>query len=83
MAYWFYDFMRRVLEGSPDVLALLGHNPFPDHPPKYLRARLELYKFATPEIRRETGQWWTRKPLGIYVPPVTLQDLELPGLSSP
>ena len=83
VAYWFYDFMRRVLEGSPDVLALLGHNPFPDHPPKYLRARLELYKFATPEIRRETGQWWTRKPLGIYVPPVTLQDLELPGLSSP
>jgi predicted DCC family thiol-disulfide oxidoreductase YuxK len=81
VAYWFYDFMRRVLEGSPDVLALMGHNPFPDHPPKYLRARLETYQFTTPEEKRKTGQWWTSKPLGIYVPPVTLQDLQYPGLS--
>ena len=81
VAYWFYDFMRRLLEGSPDVLALLDYNPFPDHPPKYLRARLEMYQFATPEIKRETGQWWTSKPLGVYVPPLTLQDLQYPGLS--
>jgi predicted DCC family thiol-disulfide oxidoreductase YuxK len=79
VAYWFYDFMRRVLEGSPDVLALMGHNPFPDHPPKFLRARLETYQFAAPEMKRKTGQWWTRKPLGIYVPPVTLQDFQRPG----
>jgi len=78
VAYWFYDFMRRVLEGSPDVLALMGHNPFPDHPPKYLRARLETYKFSTPGVKRETGQWWTSKPLGVYVPPLTLQDFQHP-----
>jgi predicted DCC family thiol-disulfide oxidoreductase YuxK len=78
VAYWFYDFMRRVLEGSPDVLALMGHNPFPDHPPKYLRARLETYKFSTPAVKRETGQWWTSKPLGVYVPPLTLQDFQPP-----
>ena len=81
VAYWFYDFMRRLLEGSPDVLALLDHNPFPDQPPKYLRARLEMYQFASPEMKRETGQWWTSKPLGVYVPPLTLQDLQRPGLS--
>jgi len=81
VAYWFYDFMRRLLEGSPDVLALLDHNPFPDQPPKYLRARLEMYQFATPEMKRKTGQWWTSKPLGVYVPPLTLQDLQRPGLS--
>ena len=81
VAYWFYDFMRRLLEGSPDVLALLDHNPFPDQPPKYLRARLELYQFATPELKRKTGQWWTSKPLGVYVPPLTLQDLQYPGLA--
>lgn len=78
VAYWFYDFMHRVLEGSPDVLALMGHNPFPDHPPKYLRARLETYKFSTPAVKRETGQWWTSKPLGVYVPPLTLQDFQHP-----
>jgi hypothetical protein len=61
------------------VLALMGHNPFPDHPPKFLRARLETYQFAAPEMKRKTGQWWTRRPLGIYVPPVTLQDFQRPG----
>jgi predicted DCC family thiol-disulfide oxidoreductase YuxK len=81
VAYWFYDFMHRLLEGSPDVLALMGYNPFPDHPPRFLRARLETYQFATPELKRETGQWWTRKPLGIYVPPLTLQDFQNPGSS--
>ena len=81
VAYWFYDFMRRLLEGSPDVLGLLEYNPFPDQPPNYLRARLETYEFATPQIRRETGQWWTRKPLGVYVPALTLQDLLYPGLA--
>jgi hypothetical protein len=29
-------------------------------------------------MKRETGQWWTSKPLGVYVPPLTLQDLQAP-----
>jgi predicted DCC family thiol-disulfide oxidoreductase YuxK len=81
VAYWFYDFLRRLLEGSPDVLALLEYNPFPDQPPKYLRVRLETYQFATPQLKRERGQWWTSKPLGIYVPPLTLQDLQYSTLA--
>jgi hypothetical protein len=40
-----------------------------------------MYQFASPETKRETGQWWTSKPLGVYVPPLTLQDLQRPGLS--
>jgi hypothetical protein len=40
-----------------------------------------MYQFTTPEMRRETGQWWTSKPLGVYVPPLTLQDLLAPGQS--
>jgi len=33
----------RLLQGSPPVLGLLKHNPFPDAPPKYVRrARLRL-----------------------------------------
>ena len=35
---WFVNFCVRLLQGSPDVLALLEKNPFPDRPPKYIRA---------------------------------------------
>ncbi len=70
---WFQQFLRRLLEGSPDVLALLDRNPFPNQPPKYVRALLYRYRFTDPKIRRETGQWWSREYLGVYCQPVSLQ----------
>jgi predicted DCC family thiol-disulfide oxidoreductase YuxK len=74
-ANFIYSFLPRLLEGSPDVLALLDHNPFPERPPAYVRARLELYRFASPAEHAATGEWWVRKPLGIYLPPVSLDML--------
>ena len=74
-AYWSSDFLRRLLEGSEDVLALLADNPFPDGPPRYARVRLENYRFTTPEERRATGHWWVPAPLGMYLPPVSLEML--------
>lgn len=65
---WFSSFMRRVQEGSPDVLALLEANPFPDRPPRYLRAMLYRYSFTSPEERAETGAWWKRELLRPYAP---------------
>jgi len=70
--YWFPDFMVRLLEGSPQVLALLEHNPFPERPPRLVRARLENYRFTTPEERAATGNWWVSKPIGLYMPPLSL-----------
>jgi len=70
--YWFPDFMARLLEGSSQVLALLAYNPFPDQPPRLVRARLEDYRFTTPAERAATGDWWVSKPLGIYMPPLSL-----------
>ena len=43
---WFLAFERRLLEGSPEVLGLLRENPFPQKPPRYVRARLFLYRFT-------------------------------------
>jgi predicted DCC family thiol-disulfide oxidoreductase YuxK len=71
---WFANFLRRVLEGSPSVLALLASNPFPDHPPKYLRAMMYDYRFATPEQRASTGRWWVRESRGTLIPPTELAD---------
>lgn len=71
---WFVNFVERLLEGSPDVLALLERNPFPDSPPRYLRATLYEYRFTTPVAREISGAWWQRERLGAYLPPVSLES---------
>jgi predicted DCC family thiol-disulfide oxidoreductase YuxK len=73
---WFVDFCLRLLRGSPPVLALLEKNPFPNHPPRYLRAELYDYQFTNFAERRATGAWWKRELLGDYLPPVSLSDFQ-------
>jgi hypothetical protein len=41
-------------------------------PPRYVRARLYLYRFTTWRQRRESGDWWARTLAGELVPPVRL-----------
>lgn len=65
---WFLKFMARLHHGSETVQSLLLHNPFSEHPPRYLRATLYRYVFATPDIRSSTGQTWQREFLSVYVP---------------
>jgi predicted DCC family thiol-disulfide oxidoreductase YuxK len=65
---WFLAFERRLLEGSPTVLALLRGNPFPEGPPRYLRARLDQYRFTG----RGEQAWWRRDELGFFCPPLGL-----------
>lgn len=66
---WFENFCERLLEGSAPVLALLQKNPFPRHPPRFIRAELYEYRFTTPAERRSSGAWWHREPVGEYLPP--------------
>jgi predicted DCC family thiol-disulfide oxidoreductase YuxK len=73
---WFVNFCLRLLQGSPEVLALLEKNPFPDHPPRYLRAEVYDYRFTSLSERRATGAWWKRERIGEYLPPVSLSDFE-------
>lgn len=63
---WVLMFMRRILLGSQPVLDLLRSDPFPEHPPKYLRAVRYDYHFTDKAQRRESGAWWRRERLGIY-----------------
>jgi hypothetical protein len=72
---WFGNFMVRLLQGSPEVLALLAGNPFPSAPPKYVRAQLFDYSFTDFATRRATGDWWKRKPRGLYFPAISLEDV--------
>ncbi len=67
---WFVRFCLRLLDGAPPVLGLLARNPFPDTPPRYLRAELFDYRFTTPRERSRNGQWWTRTRLKAYLPTI-------------
>jgi predicted DCC family thiol-disulfide oxidoreductase YuxK len=70
---WFQRFLEKLLEGEPRVTALLESNPFPDKPPLYVRAQFYDYTYADGEAKSQ-GQWWARRPLGLYFPPVRLKD---------
>jgi hypothetical protein len=65
---WFDDFLRRLLDNSASVTALLKTNPFPNAAPRYLRVQAYRYKFTTAEQRAATGDWWTIEPLGPFTP---------------
>lgn len=71
---WFQSFCVRLLQGSPQVLALLKTNPFPGKPPRYIRAEFYNYEFTNISERRATGAWWKRKLIGEYLPPVSLSE---------
>lgn len=70
---WFTQLLLRVLQGSAPVLRLIEQNPFPNAPPKYVRAMLYQYRFTNFDERRKTGNWWKRELEGPYFPPVSLK----------
>jgi hypothetical protein len=80
---WFQEFMIRLLDGSPEVLGLLARNPFPTHPPRYVRAELFDYRFSTPAERKATGAWWVRTAAGSYSPVLSFTPRSSPGPVSP
>jgi hypothetical protein len=63
----------RLLTNDPDVIALFAENPFAKAPPKQVRAVLWQYWFTTMAEKRATGNWWTRKLIGLYAPTLELQ----------
>jgi lipase maturation factor 1 len=70
-AGWFESLVLKLLEGDRGVKRLLKYDPFPDSPPRLVRARLMRYEFTTPEERRATGDWWKRVVIGEYLPEVS------------
>ena len=71
---WFSSLLVKLLEGDRAVLSLLGVNPFPDRPPRYVRALYYRYRFTSPDERRRTGRWWERELMGTYFAPASLKS---------
>jgi lipase maturation factor 1 len=67
---WFQNFLVRLLEGSPAVIGLLGHNPFPAAPPRFVRASFYHYRFT--RLNDASGGWWTRDLIDEYAPSISL-----------
>lgn len=68
---WLVEVERRLLDGSPAVLALFADDPFDGERPRHVRAMLYDYRFTDWPQRHETGAWWTRQLVGAYSPPVS------------
>lgn len=64
---------RRLLSNDQDVLALFAANPFPNSPPRYVRAVFWQYWFTSMAEKREHGLWWRRQFLGLYAPAIELE----------
>src|SRR6184192_343270 len=75
---WLVGLIVRLLQGSDDVSRLLAHNPFPERPPRYIRAMFYRYRFTTVSELRQSGAWWKRQELREYLPTVSLDQLRQP-----
>ena len=69
---WLVHFVYKLLQGDPGALSLLANNPFPERPPRYIRAELYEYRFTT--FADATDAWWKRTRLAEYLPPLSLDN---------
>ncbi|MGO9610697.1 MAG: lipase maturation factor family protein, partial [Verrucomicrobiia bacterium] len=68
---WIINLVAKLLQNDKPVLGLLGNNPFPGKPPKFVRAELYLYHFTDSHA---DGAWWKREHVGHYLPPLSLEN---------
>lgn len=63
--YWFRPLVARLLRNDRTTLALFATNPFPDRPPRFVRALVYRYEFT----RRGEAGWWRRTLIGSWMSP--------------
>ncbi len=68
---WTVTLCEKMLQGDRAVLSLLKTNPFPDAPPKFVRAQLYEYHFSD----GVDGTWWRRELKSSYLPPLSLDTI--------
>ncbi|WP_431214011.1 lipase maturation factor family protein [Puia sp. P3] len=69
---WTYHLVWKLLHNDPGALRLFAGNPFPDRPPRYIRAILYRYSFV------RSGHWWRREQVGNpWIPPMSTDNPKL------
>jgi hypothetical protein len=72
---WTLHLVWKLLHNDSGALSLFGGNPFPDKPPRYVRAVLYRYEFAP--AGNPQHDWWKRKELALWLPPLSAEDPRL------
>jgi hypothetical protein len=72
---WLVHFVYKLLDNDRGALGLLGGNPFPDRPPRFIRA--ERYRYRFTQSGDASGAWWTRSHVGEYLPPLERNNPQL------
>jgi hypothetical protein len=72
---WTYHLVWKLLHNDPAMLGLFAGNPFPDHPPKYIRAVLYIYHFAP--LDNPQHVYWTRDRQYLWLPPYSADSADL------
>lgn len=67
-ARYFETLLARLFDAPDTVAALFARDPFPHHPPQWLRLAFYRYRFTDADTRRTTGHWWQRELLGYSRP---------------
>lgn len=70
---WTVRFVWKLLHDDATTLSLLESNPFPETPPRFVRARLYVYRFAP----LGSGRFWDRELVGDWIPPLSVDDPRL------
>jgi len=72
---WTLHLVWKLLHADRGALSLLANDPFPDAPPRWIRARLYRYEFEP--SGDPSGAWWKRTLVDEWLPPLSADDLRL------
>jgi hypothetical protein len=70
---WLVHLIYKLLQNDAGVQQLLANRPFPDAPPRYIRAERYRYRFT----HFGSPDWWERQRIGTYLPPLSIDNPSL------
>jgi hypothetical protein len=73
---WTINLVSKLLHNDPSAISLFADNPFPDKPPRFVRAVLYRYSFAKPG--GPGTQYWNRELISeSWIPAMSANDPRL------
>ena len=72
---WMVHLIWKLLHNDPGAVNLIAKNPFPEEPPRYIRAELFHYEFT--ELGDPSGAVWKRTRIQPWLKPLAADDRQL------
>jgi hypothetical protein len=65
----------KLLHNDAGVLSLMANQPFPNQPPRFIRA--ERYRYHFTRLGAANGAYWRRERIAAYLPPLSVDNPSL------